>query len=238
MYKFLVRPKWIGFHLLCVAAIVAMVSLAFWQLRRLDERQALNDRVAQNSTAAVVSFDEVTLADPDALVYRLVELSGSYLSEPQFEMVNLSQAGTTGSDPVNALQLADGSLVIINRGFLPAGSEVAPPPRGVVQVTGRLRKSQSGSTDQRVDDESEVINIRRINVPDLSDQFQQPVASMYVELLDSTPSDSSALQPVPLPEQSSGPHLSYAIQWFIFSVCVAIGWVFAVRKSARERRVT
>ena len=42
MYRFLLRPKWIGFHLLVVAAIVTMVNLGFWQLRRLDERQAFN----------------------------------------------------------------------------------------------------------------------------------------------------------------------------------------------------
>ena len=35
---------------------------------------------------------------------------------------------------------------------------------------------------------------------------------------------------------SEGPHLSYAVQWFIFSACVPVGWVLAVRKSARARR--
>ena len=37
--------------------------------------------------------------------------------------------------------------------------------------------------------------------------------------------------PVPAPELGEGPHLSYAVQWFIFAVCVAVGWVFAVRRS-------
>ena len=46
MYGFLVRPRWIAFHLLVAGAIVLMVSLGFWQLRRLDERQAFNDTVA------------------------------------------------------------------------------------------------------------------------------------------------------------------------------------------------
>ena len=38
MYTFLLKPKWIGFHLLCLTAIVVMINLAFWQLRRLDEK--------------------------------------------------------------------------------------------------------------------------------------------------------------------------------------------------------
>ena len=38
------------------------------------------------------------------------------------------------------------------------------------------------------------------------------------------------------PELDEGPHFSYAVQWFIFSVCVAIGWVLAVRRSVAARR--
>ena len=42
MYRFLFSPRWLGFHLLVIVGIVTMVSLGFWQLRRLDERKAFN----------------------------------------------------------------------------------------------------------------------------------------------------------------------------------------------------
>ncbi|NDA77412.1 MAG: SURF1 family protein, partial [Actinobacteria bacterium] len=42
--------------------------------------------------------------------------------------------------------------------------------------------------------------------------------------------------PLALPELSDGPHLSYAIQWLIFSAAVVIGWVLAVRWSVSRRR--
>jgi cytochrome oxidase assembly protein ShyY1 len=176
----------------------------------------------------------VSLTDPDAAEYRHVEVTGTYVGA-QYQVVNLSQNNTTGSDPVNALQLADGSLVLVNRGFLSFENELTPPPSGEVQIVGRLRASQSGGTDQRDDDDTpDVIEIRRIDVPAIATQFDQSVAPMYIELLESLPEDSSALLPVPLPASSNGPHLSYAIQWFIFSLCVVIGWVFAVRKTARK----
>ena len=234
VYSFLVKPKWIGFHLLCIALIVVMVNLAFWQLRRLDERQTLNERVASNNAAAVVPLENVSLADPGAVEYRRVEITGTYAG-PQFEMVNLTQDGTTGSDPINALQLADGSLLIVNRGFLPFDAELSAPPNGEVHVVGRLRHSRSGGTDQRADNDSpDVMLIRRIDLADLGEQFDESVAPMYLELLESTPTDSPALRPVPLPEASNGPHLSYTIQWFFFSVCVAVGWVLAVRKKSTQ----
>ncbi len=238
MYSFLVKPKWIGFHLLCIAAIVAMINLAFWQLRRLDERQTLNDRVAASTTAAIVPLADVSLADPDAVEYRRVEVTGTYVAA-QFAVVNLSQAGTTGRDPVNAMQLADGSLILVNRGFLAFDADLVAPPVGKVSVIGRLRPSQSGGTDQRADDDTpQVIEIRRIDLDEIAEQFDEPVAPMYIELLESLPTDSPVLLPVPLPAASNGSHLSYTIQWFIFSVCVAIGWVFAVRKTARQKAVS
>jgi cytochrome oxidase assembly protein ShyY1 len=44
------------------------------------------------------------------------------------------------------------------------------------------------------------------------------------------------MEPVAFPDLDGGPpHLSYTIQWFIFSIAVAVGWVLAVRKSANDR---
>ena len=37
------------------------------------------------------------------------------------------------------------------------------------------------------------------------------------------------------PTLDEGPHLSYTIQWFIFSICVIVGWVLAVRRSMAMR---
>ncbi len=43
-------------------------------------------------------------------------------------------------------------------------------------------------------------------------------------------------QPVARPELSEGSHLSYAVQWFLFSCAVAVGWVLAVRHSIGTRK--
>ena len=152
MYTFLLKPKWIGFHLLCLTAIVVMINLAFWQLRRLDEKQTFNDRVTSHTDADVVPLDGALLqGDADDLIYRRVEATGSYLREPQFEVVNVTQEGTTGRDVVNALQLADGTLVMVNRGFVPTGTPLPAPPPGEVQVLARLKAGQSAGTGQPAD---------------------------------------------------------------------------------------
>jgi cytochrome oxidase assembly protein ShyY1 len=237
MYTFLLKPKWIGFHLLCLAAIVAMINLALWQLRRLDEKQTFNDRVTSHTDADVVPLDDTLLQQPqDDLIYRRVETAGTYLATPQFEVVNVTQDGTTGRDAVNALQLDDGSLLIVNRGFVPTGTPVPAPPTGEVQLLGRLKAAQRAGTGQPADDGSQQLTeIRRVDLDALGQQFDVPLAPMYLELLQSGPTEPASVSPVAFPELTEGPHLSYAVQWSIFSICVAVGWVFAVRKSIRAR---
>ena len=58
---------------------------------------------------------------------------------------------------------------------------------------------------------------------------------MYMEQLSSTPPDAASLQPIVAPTLDEGPHLSYTVQWFFFSLCVVVGWVLAVRRSAASR---
>jgi cytochrome oxidase assembly protein ShyY1 len=60
---------------------------------------------------------------------------------------------------------------------------------------------------------------------------------MYVDLIASAPPEVTDLpEPVATPDLSEGNHLSYAVQWFIFSIAVAVGWVLAVRRSIGTRR--
>lgn len=237
MYAFLLKPKWLGFHLLCLAAIVAMINLGLWQLRRLDEKQTFNDRVTAHDAATPVPLTaELLTGEPTDLIYRQVMATGTYVSTPQFEVVNVTQDGTTGRNVVNALRLDDGSLIIVNRGFVPTGSAVPAPPSGEVQVTARLKEGQRAGTGQPRDDGSQQLtDIRRVDLDALAQQFDDAIAPMYLDLLQSTPAEPSAVSPIAFPSLSDGPHLSYTIQWFIFTICVAVGWVFAVRKSVRER---
>ncbi len=237
MYTFLLKPKWIGFHLLCLGAIVAMLGLGLWQLRRLDEKQTFNSRVTEHTEADVMVLNPESLDGPaDELSYRRVSTTGTYVPDQQFEVVNVTQGGTTGRNVVNALQLVDGSLIIVNRGFVPTGTPVPAPPSGEVQLLARLKERQVARTGQSSDDGTQQLTeIRRVDLEALGQQFERPLAPMYLELLESVPAEPDSVSPVAFPELSEGNHLSYAGQWAIFSISVSVGWVFAIRKSIRSR---
>lgn len=245
MYRFLLRPRWVAFHAVVLAAVVVMVNLGFWQLGRLDERQAFNATVTARIDADPVDLVELLdgeSTDPSELEWRSVTVAGTWLAEEQVVVFNRSQGGRAGDNVLTPLRLDDGRLVVVNRGFVPLG-EPAPPPTGsgTVEVLGTVRESQVRQrgelTDAAAGEGERVTEIRRVDLPLLAEQLPGPVIPVYLDLVTSRPAVGPAdPEPVPLPELDEGPHLSYAVQWFIFAACVVVGWVLAVRRSVGQRR--
>lgn len=242
MYRFLLRPKWIGFHLLVVGAIVAMINLGLWQLRRLQERQDFNAAVTARYDADPVPIDELLGGEPGPeqlaeLEWRPVTVTGTYEPEGTVHIVNRSQNGRAGDNIVVPLRLSDGRVVLVNRGFVPLGVDVPPAADAELTVAGRLRSSQEHRFGQLTDPAEGVLTeAQRVDLDRLADQVDGELLPMYVDRYDSDPPEPPVVEPVAKPDLSEGSHRSYAFQWFIFSVCVAVGWVLAVRRSVMTRR--
>ncbi|MEY2959876.1 MAG: hypothetical protein RLZZ01_2444 [Actinomycetota bacterium] len=249
MYRFLLGPRWIGFHLLVVGAIVTMVNLGFWQLRRLDERQAFNATVEARYDLPPVAFDGVVdelgaddlgTAQTADLEWRTVEVSGTYLPDETVFVVNRSQGGRAGRNVVVPLLLDDGRILVVNRGFVPLAEDppAIPSETGTrVDLVGRVRTSQERGLGQLADPtEGDLVEIQRIDLDRLAPQLPGELVPFYVDLVSSSPPEASPYpESVAAPELGEGNHLAYAVQWFVFSTAVAVGWVLAVRRSLASR---
>ncbi|NQY55264.1 MAG: SURF1 family protein [Ilumatobacteraceae bacterium] len=239
-YRFLLQARWIAFHLVVVLGIVLMINLGFWQLDRLDQRQSFNASVEARSDEPVVPLADLLGApdfDPNTAQWRIVTATGTWI-EDQVVVFNRTQGGRAGDNVVTALATDDGEVVLVNRGFIPLTADVPAPPDGTVTVTGRVRPTQERQTGQLTDTaDGPLTEIRRIEIARLAPQFGGSLAPVYLDLVESSPAVTDTdPTPVPPPELDDGPHLSYAMQWFIFAVCVLIGWVLAVRRSIKTRR--
>ena len=247
-YRFLRTPRWIAFHILVVVLIVVMINLALWQLRRLDERQSFNDQVRTRTAAPAQSYD--TVIPPGTSVdgarpqeWRTVTATGTFDTGAQVLIRNRSLDGAPGFDVVTPLRRSDGTAVLVLRGWVPLATssstipDVPVPPAGTVTVTGRVRPTQNPGALAARDPATGILNtLARIDIPRIQQQTPYPVAPAYVEMTSSTPAPAASLPAlVPLPTLDDGPHLSYAVQWCIFSACAVIGWVLVVRKSAKAR---
>jgi surfeit locus 1 family protein len=246
-YRFALRPKWILSHLLIVLLVVVMVSLGFWQLRRLHERQAANRAITSNTALPETSVDALLRPGDDyaagrADAFRRVTATGTY------DVANevIVRARTLSEQPgvwvLTPLRLADGRALLVNRGFLPtAGTpEAVPtsaePPSGTVTVSGLLQGTETRGTFGATDPaDGHLFDMARADVARVASQSGYSLFPAYLQLKASEPAQSGDFpKPLPDPVLDEGPHLSYAIQWFLFSTIAVVGYPLILRRRARR----
>jgi cytochrome oxidase assembly protein ShyY1 len=133
--------------------------------------------------------------------------------------------------------LADGRVVLVNRGFMPLSDAFPPAPLGEVSLLGRVRATSERRTGEVSDPAiGELAEVQRIDINRLQQQIDGQLVPVYVQLLKSTPAEAPALSTIVDPDFSNGPHLSYTVQWWFFSLCAAGGWVVLVRRELLKQK--
>ncbi len=238
------RRLWaLGFVVLLV--VPAFFLLSQWQFHRLDERRAENSTITAHADATPVPVAEVMTAGADPASvgpqqeWREVTATGTYESAGDQLVRRRPLEGENGFWVVTPLRLADGTVLLVNRGWVAAGADatsspdVPEPPRGEVTVTGRVRASQTADPSARDLPPGQVsaLDVRAADVGG-------SVFPGYLELVTSDPPESGdpAVRALPLPPLDEGPHLSYALQWIAFAVIAVGGFVLLVRGEARRER--
>jgi cytochrome oxidase assembly protein ShyY1 len=246
VYRFLLTPRWLGALALAVAAAVAMVFLGVWQLHRYEERAATNDRIDAADSAAAVPLSGVLSAPATAgragpapghdRAWTKVTVTGRYDPAHEIQARGRTVDGEVGFEIVTPLVLADGTAVLVDRGWIPpAGDALAAPvvpaaPSGQVTVVGQVHLSESRPTpvarrDGRLD-------TRRISVPRLAAQMPYPVYGAYVLLTQQTPAADPAFQPIPIDHENAWQNAGYTVQWWLFAAMALFLYGWLARKEA------
>jgi cytochrome oxidase assembly protein ShyY1 len=246
VYRFLLTPRWLGALALAVAAAVAMVFLGVWQLNRYEQRAAINDRIDSAASVAAVPLNGV-LPAPGARgragpapnhdkAWTKVTVSGRYDPAREIQVRGRTVDGEVGFEIVTPLVLADGTAVLVDRGWIPpAGDALAPPvvpaaPSGQVAVVGQVHLSESHPTpvahrDGRLD-------TRRISVPRLAAQMPYPVYGAYLLLTQQTPAADRAFTPIPIDHEDAWQNAAYFVQWWLFAPMALVLYGWLARKEA------
>ena len=230
------RPRRATIVIVAVVVAATCVALGFWQLRRLDDRRALNARILARGSAPPVEI-EGTVPPAGARAFARAAAAGTYDVEHEVLVYGRNLDGEPGSDVVTPLRLPDGGAILVVRGWVPFAFQEAPiaeaaPPSGDVRVEGTLLPDE-GDGSSRPDAEGVV---RTLDVEGIASTLPYDVAPLPLRLIDQTPAQTGDLpRPEPAPALSEGPHLSYAIQWFSFAAIAVIGAVVLLR---RDRRAT
>ncbi|WP_046115713.1 SURF1 family protein [Aquincola tertiaricarbonis] len=135
-----------------VVAVAALVvgaltfRLGLWQLDRAEQKTSLQRAIDER--ALMPMLDTAALArtpeQAQAQFHRTVRLTGRWLPAATVYLDNRQMNGRPGFFVITPLQLADGSAVVVQRGWQPRDaldrSRVAdtPTPSGSVELTGRV----------------------------------------------------------------------------------------------------
>ncbi|MGV9555790.1 SURF1 family cytochrome oxidase biogenesis protein [Streptomyces sp. NPDC003401] len=248
MYRFLLSRQWVIITLVALLLIPTMIELGIWQMHRHDERAARNRLVSEALSADPVPVEELT--SPGHTVstgqrYRSVTAVGRF--DTGREVVvrrRVNSDEEVGFHVLTPLVLRDGKVLLVNRGWIPADApsqtafpEVPAPPAGQVTVTGRLMpdettaasgiKNLQGLPDRQVMLIDSAREARRLGARVLGGY----VAQTAPEPANGTP------QLVGRPgNEDAALNYAYAIQWWLFSAGVPVGWVVLVRRELRDRK--
>ena len=237
-------------------------ALGTWQIFRLQWKLALIERVEQRVHAAptpapgIADWPKLSTEDDE---YRRVRISGVYLpASTTWTLASLERG--IGYWVLTPLCTPDGGIVMVNRGFVPAGTggwspRPAPAPAAAnacaavvgdpaVTVTGLLRVSEKTSSLRSNEPERNYWYTRDLQA--IAKARGLPaVAPYYVDA-------DAASAHVDVPGESVRPiggltvisfvnnHLVYAITWFALALMVAAAawWVARDTRDTRDIRDT
>lgn len=240
-WRFAFSRRWFGYLAVAMVFAVVCVLLSNWQLSRLEEKRLENSRVIGNFDSSPVPLSDV-LPDRDSWsdddTWTPVLMTGSYLEDEQVLVRNRPRNGQPGFEVLTPLRLTDGSVFIVDRGWLPTGNaqdlpDVVPsPPAGEVTVTARLKPGEPALQGRSAADGQ----IATVELSQFADRIDDPVYTEAYGLMDSEDPAPADARPLPAfkPELDEGSHLSYAFQWLVFGLLGFAFLAYAVREEYRH----
>jgi surfeit locus 1 family protein len=208
------------------------VRLGFWQLDRLEQRRARNAAIRAATAQPPLRLDSVaSSADPRSFAWRRAEAAGRYHHAGDMVIRGRSREGRPGVHLVSPLVLADGRVVMVNRGWTPSPDGTTADVRplrtdGPVRVVGALLPITSEpDRGLPIPGRSGADSTwRRVDLATARERSPGPLIPMVLQQLPVPGTDAGA-PPLaePLPSLSEGNHLSYAVQWFSFATIGIVG---------------
>lgn len=225
------RKRLASLTLALVLVTPLSVVAARWQWSRHLERDALNQAVLAAERAEPVAWQRL-LGDgySTADEWRRVSAVGTWLPDGQLLVRKQVVDRAVGFTVMTPLRATDGSLLYVARGWVRAAEDAIPaPPGGEVRVVLRIRgingEGPMGAPDLPVG------QVNRIDPAVLASGA--PHAPALFELIDPVP---AGLTPLPWPELSDGPHVSYTVQWILIGLTGIVVYVRVFRSEWRISR--
>ncbi|RUS58560.1 SURF1 family protein [Pseudorhodobacter sp. E13] len=193
-----------------VVGVAILLSLGFWQVQRLQWKEAVLAEIDARIGAAAV--DLPSTPDPVADKFLPVKATGVLTGEQLDVLVSRKQIGA-GYRVIAVLELMDGRRVLVDRGFLIEAARGLPREVTTLSVEGNLLWPDEVDGFTPAPDAGRGIWFAR-DLPAMA-------AALKAEplLIVARTETGDGIEPMPV-DSSAIPndHLNYAVTWFLLAV--------------------
>lgn len=242
VFRFLLTPRWLAVHAALIIALAVCLVAGYWQWGVYQDSTTRLDERARDP----VPVDQ--LAEPGTplgdAVDRPVTVQGRYLVDHQLIIPGRIHDGVLGWFVLVPLDVRDGFVVPVLRGFVEDPDDAGRPPADV-SVTGHLVAPETPdhatvrSGQELAEDELAYITPDTLasatGIP--ADTFLR--GYVLADAQQPTTSDVATValdEVAPIRNVNPWQNLSYTAQWWIFALAAIAFWISAVRSGIRARR--
>ena len=215
---------------------VLTLWLGNWQSERADTKRALQASYDAALEKAAIPVGG-TLLDRDSVLYRRVEVKGTFDDAQTILLDNRVYNGVAGYHVLTPLKIQGSQLaILVNRGWVAAGRSrdqlpETPAPQGVIKLAGMatdphsryvelMQSTSQGRVWQNLDFKRFAANYgARL----------QPVL-----LLQTNRTEDGLVRDWPRPDTGVSMHVGYAFQWYSLATTLTVLWLVLNVKRHRD----
>jgi surfeit locus 1 family protein len=216
-----------------IVAIVVCLAAGTWQRQRFHAKEALRAQFDAAARAEPVVLPGLAAdADWTTLRYLPVVATGEFVASRQILIDNKVHAGRAGYDVVTPLALADGRIVLVDRGWTRQTASRSeppdvPPPTGIVTVRGRVALPPGYLELRRAAPEGAVW--QNLDPARYAAATGLRVLPIVIEAAGAPTPDDGLVRQWPLPDFGAERSRIYMVQWYVFAALAAGLWFWFSR---------
>ena len=236
--------------ILLLGALAVLIGLGTWQLERREWKQALIAELDRKLAAAPVDlpprqrWPQLNAATDE---FRRVKFLAEFV--PDQEALVYTSGSSLRPDVtgpgywvLSPARLAGGSIVVINRGFVPEGKQDPQArregqPSGAVEILGAMRWPEARGAFTPDDQPAKNLWFARDPAAMAAAKGWGDIAPFYID--EEVPIPPGGLpKPGPLKPSLPNNHLQYAVTWYGLALMFLISAVFFERARRRDARAS
>lgn len=238
--RLLFNRRWWWTTLLVLVGMALLARLGVWQLNRLSQRREENKTLIQQLNAPPVEISGNNLpAATSELIDRSAQVEGEFDYENEIILTQQRYQDRLGEHLITPLIIEGTEMaILVDRGWIPYGDtgdedvlnyneEKGASVRGVIQASETI-------SGDKIEDYVPKREWYRVDIEAIEEQLPYSLLPIYLTWLPQAPDIDPPIRFEREIDLSEGSHLSYAIQWFIFTVMLGAGFIALILRSEKK----